>query len=57
MFEEMYFCFSDHFADFKRLDGGVYFVSAMPLTASGKITRYLVKQMAIERFTEDNTNK
>lgn len=44
----------DEFADYKRLRGGVYFVNSMPLTASGKIVRRLVKEQAIEMYKAEN---
>lgn len=38
----------DHFADYKRLRGGVYFVELLPLTPSGKVLRRYVKEIAIK---------
>lgn len=47
------FCqFSGVFAHYKRLDGGVYFIDMLPMTASGKIARHLVKMIAVEMFNE-----
>lgn len=40
-------CHSDHFADHYKLRGGVYFVDSLPTTASGKISRRQVKEVAI----------
>lgn len=37
----------DHFADYYKLRGGVYFVDSLPTTPSGKILRRKVKEMAI----------
>lgn len=45
--------FPDNFAFYKRLRGGIYFVDVLPMTASGKIARNVVKQMAIELFHEE----
>lgn len=50
----VYFIFADQFADYKRLRGGVYFVDSMPLTASGKVLRRRVKEMAIEFYEAEN---
>lgn len=36
----------DQMATYKHLDGGVYFVSELPMTPSGKILQMKVKQMA-----------
>lgn len=50
------YCFAnvlDHFADYKRLRGGVYFIQTkLPLTASGKVLRRCVKEMAIEMYND-----
>lgn len=43
---------SDNFADYKKLRGGVYFVQSLPLTASGKVLRRCVKELAIEMYKE-----
>lgn len=42
--------FSESFAINKRLDGGIYFIDEFPMNCSGKITRFVVKKMAIEFF-------
>lgn len=42
------FLYTDYFVDYKRLRGGVYFVSELPLTPSGKVMRRKVKEIAIE---------
>ncbi|XP_031621710.1 4-coumarate--CoA ligase 1-like isoform X2 [Contarinia nasturtii] len=36
----------DHFADYCKLRGGVYFVESLPMTPSGKILRRKVREMA-----------
>lgn len=46
--------FTDHFASYKRLQGGVYFVDELPLSSTGKIARREVKQMAIEFYKQRN---
>ncbi|XP_031623989.1 probable 4-coumarate--CoA ligase 1 [Contarinia nasturtii] len=38
---------ADHFADYCKLRGGVYFVDSLPVTPSGKIMRRKVKELAI----------
>lgn len=37
---------SDHFADYCKLRGGVYFVDSLPVTPSGKILRRKVREQA-----------
>lgn len=37
---------TDQLADYKHLEGGVYFIDEFPLTASGKIIRAKVKEIA-----------
>lgn len=37
-------------SDYKQLRGGVYFVNSFPMTASGKIIRRKVRDMAIEMY-------
>lgn len=46
------FIYLDHFADYKRLRGGVYFVESLPLTPSGKVIRRYVKEIAIKLYNE-----
>lgn len=41
-------------ADSKRLRGGVYFVDSLPVTASGKIKKIDVRQMATKMYKEMN---
>ena len=43
-------------AAFKRLDGGIYFVNELPMTASGKIIRSKVKEMA-QQFYQANKDE
>lgn len=38
---------TDNLADHYKLRGGVYFVDALPMTASGKILRRQVREMLI----------
>lgn len=38
--------------DVKKLRGGVYFVEKLPMTASGKILRRLVKEVANKLYNE-----
>lgn len=45
----------DSFSDHKRLRGGVYFMDTIPLTASGKIIRRVVKNMAIELYENEHS--
>lgn len=40
----------DHFADYCKLRGGVYFVDELPLTPSGKMLRRKVKEIAIQQY-------
>lgn len=42
--------FLDHFADYYKLRGGVYFVESLPTTPSGKLLRREVKEIAIELY-------
>ncbi|XP_031621711.1 4-coumarate--CoA ligase-like 7 [Contarinia nasturtii] len=44
---------ADHFADYCKLRGGVYFVESLPMTPSGKILRRKVKDLA----TDLNSNR
>lgn len=37
-------------AAYKRLDGGIYFIDEFPMTASGKIIRSKVKEMAQQLY-------
>ncbi|XP_055296968.1 probable 4-coumarate--CoA ligase 3 [Sitodiplosis mosellana] len=43
---------TNHFADYKRLRGGVYFVESLSLTPSGKVLRRCVKEIAIKLYNE-----
>lgn len=43
---------SDHFADYKRLRGGVYFLNSLPLTPSGKVLRRVVRDMVAKMYEE-----
>lgn len=47
-------CYPDHFSDQSKLRGGVYFIGdeELPLTASGKIIRRKVKELAIRLLKE-----
>ena len=45
-----FFVYLDHFADYCKLRGGVYFVDSLPLTPSGKMLRRKVKEIAIELY-------
>lgn len=47
-----YFHFADNLADQYKLRGGVYFVDALPITASGKILRRKVKEEIIKLLNE-----
>lgn len=38
------------------LDGGVYFIDEFPYNSSGKITRFVVKDMAIEFHKNSKKN-
>lgn len=38
----------DHFADYYKLRGGVYFFDSLPTTPSGKVLRNKVKEKIIE---------
>lgn len=44
--------FVDQVADVKRIRGGVHFVDNLPMTASGKILRNTMKEVAKKMFTE-----
>lgn len=45
-------------ATYKCLDGGIYFVDELPMTASGKVIRSKVKEMAQQFYqTKKNGNK
>lgn len=37
-------------ADYKRLRGGVFFVDELPMTASGKIVKRKVRDIAVRMF-------
>lgn len=54
-FKEIFLSFfTEYFADYKRLRGGVYFVDEFPLTPSGKVMRRKVKEIAIEMYENEN---
>lgn len=42
-------------AAYKRLEGGIYFVNELPMTASGKVIRSKCKEMA-QKFYQINKN-
>lgn len=44
---------ADKLADFKKLRGGVYFVDSLPMTASGKFLKSIVKEMAIKSYNNE----
>lgn len=46
LYEHFVHSFADHFADYCKLRGGVYFVDSLPTTASGKILRGKAKEIA-----------
>lgn len=46
----LFYSVLDHFADYCKLRGGVYFVDSLPLTPSGKMLRRKAKEMAIEQY-------
>lgn len=50
--KEVFDLVADQMSDFQRLLGGVYFVDELPMTASGKIKKNIVKQMAIEMYNK-----
>lgn len=47
-----FYCYLDHFDDYKRLRGGVYFVDSFPSTLSGKLLRREIRQTAIKLYNE-----
>lgn len=49
--------FSDHFAYYKRLQGGVYFVDSIPILPNEKRDRRsMVIQLGIELYKNKNVN-
>lgn len=52
----MYYCHSDRFASYKRLEGGVYFVDALPMTPSSKVVRAKVKEIAQNLYEMEKQN-
>lgn len=50
--EEIYDLVANNLSDCKKLRGGVYFVDQLPMTASGKIQKNKVKEMAIKFYNE-----
>ncbi|CAD7089735.1 unnamed protein product [Hermetia illucens] len=44
-------------SDHKQLRGGIYFVDSLPMTASGKYKRKVVKEIAIELYKERVNSK
>ncbi|XP_059622511.1 probable 4-coumarate--CoA ligase 3 [Phlebotomus argentipes] len=44
-------------SDYKRLRGGVFFLKEFPMTASGKIRRMQVRELAIDLYKEKNSSK
>ncbi|XP_055325727.1 uncharacterized protein LOC129579599 [Sitodiplosis mosellana] len=55
--EFIYDAVSNSFADHKRLRGGVYFVNSIPRTATGKVNRRLVAEMALKFYKDKNMVK
>lgn len=45
----------DQFSNYKRLDGGVYFVDDLPMTPSGKVVRSKVKEIAQNGYQAKKT--
>ncbi|XP_037030798.1 luciferin 4-monooxygenase-like [Bradysia coprophila] len=48
---------SNHFAYTKRLQGGVYFVDSLPMTATGKIARRSVAEIALDLVKNQKTDQ
>lgn len=49
---EIYDLVANNFSDFKKLRGGIFFVDELPMTASGKIQKSKVKEMAIGFYNQ-----
>ena len=47
--ENIFVCFTENLADYKRLRGGVRFMTEFPFTISGKIMRAKLKELAKEK--------
>lgn len=45
---EVFDMVANHFADYYKLRGGVFFVDAIPMTPSGKMLRRKVREIAAE---------
>lgn len=50
--EEISKSIADHFADYYKLRGGVYFVESFPMSSVGKLLRRKVLEFAIELFNK-----
>lgn len=49
--------FLENFADSKKLRGGVYFVDQFPTTQTGKIQRFLIKNLATTLYKKSQLLK